>query len=333
MRHFFTFLCMIHSAMGRDMSYIRFGESVVSWRNISYFKIDNLGKGGTSYVFHMAATSGPNKGMTFAVKVFNAVRKEEWRLNFMREVNFLRSCDHPAILKVFDEGLYRDQFPFVVMEYLPETLSDAIKRRDLSDSVKFGHTIQLLSALAYLIRLEPPIVHRDIKPSNVFLKSTSAVLGDFGLLLQFDGTENTAKKPSSNILVPEMARNYRTPELVAYHNGGPKPSPASDVFQLGLVIAELFTGKNPQLKGAPEKAIELEPIADIPGKLGAPVKALIQSMLTKEENRPSAKVLLGQWQELYLELLRREYDEKNAERLKAQPEKQAVVVSGHDGPL
>ena len=43
-----------------------------------------------------------------------------------------------------------------------------------------------------------------------------------------------------------MPRNYRTPDLVSYFKYGTAPSPRSDVFQLGLVLCELFTGMNPQ---------------------------------------------------------------------------------------
>lgn len=42
-----------------------------------------------------------------------------------------------------------------------------------------------------------------------------------------------------------MARYYRTPELVDYANGSAPLYIESDVFQLGLVLTELFTGKNP----------------------------------------------------------------------------------------
>ncbi len=293
--------------------YIPFGESAVSWRDVAYTKIENLGSGGSSRVYLMAATSGPCKGIAFAVKVFQELTREDWRLNFMREVNFLRSCWHPAIMRVFDEGIYRDRFPFVVMEYLPETLSRAMHARPLSDLEKLSYTVQLLSALNYLSRLDPPVVHRDIKPSNVFLKQTSCVLGDFGLLLPFNGSR---AKQLEAAAIPEMARHYRTPELVAYHNGGPKPPPASDVFQLGLVVAEMFTGKNPLQSDKPDRPVALSTLDDVPGALSLPIRVLIQEMLSvSPDARPSAATMLGKWQELHLELLRREHAARRAARL------------------
>jgi serine/threonine-protein kinase len=294
---------------------VGFGEYLVSWRDITYQKIGNLGAGGSSNTHLMTATMGVYQGIPFAVKVFRALEKEEWRLNFMREVHFLRSCDHPAIMRVFDEGIYKDNIPFVVMEYLTETLSRALRKKKLADTEKLSLIIQLISALKYLARLDPPVVHRDIKPSNIFLKSDACILGDFGLLLPFDVSTpaNARRKGKSN--APEMARNYRTPELVEYSRGGGRPPPKSDLFQLGLVAAEVFTGKNPLLHDSPRSPIRLEDVADVDGPLGAPIRALIQKMLIPDtDQRPSASDVIGEWQELYLEALRRQDAAQQAAR-------------------
>ena len=67
------------------------------------------------------------------------------------------------------------------MEYLPDTLWDAMKAGSLDDPAKVSVVMQLLSALDYLSRRDPYVVHRDIKPKNIFLKAGTCVLGDFGL--------------------------------------------------------------------------------------------------------------------------------------------------------
>jgi serine/threonine-protein kinase len=308
--------------MAAPDSYLPFGESVVSWRDVTYVKMRNLGSGGSSNTYLTLATSGPHKGVTFAVKVFGprkSEREDAWRLNFMREVHVLRDCDHPAIMRVFDEGMYLDQFPFVVMEFLPETLSKAMPQGSLTDAERLSIVMQLLSALNYLSRRDPAVVHRDIKPSNIFLKKDSCVLGDFGLILQVD----ESRLPGSGKVsagAPEMARYYRTPELVAYHLGGPAPPPKSDIFQLGLVAAELFTGKNPLLPDNPEKPLRIEAIKEASGPLGTSVKSLLEQMLLVEaKHRPNAADLLGMWQELYLKQCRREHAERRATQLQKPP--------------
>jgi len=250
--------------------------------------------------------------------MFSSAGREDGRNNFMREVHVLRDCDHPAIVKVLDEGMYRDECPFVVMEYLPQTLSKARHEGELTEKNKLSIVMQLLSALNYLSRRDPPAVHRDIKPSNIFLKKDSCVLGDFGLILQVDSStpSGDSTKPATPA-VPEMARYYRTPELVIYHNGGPKPPPVSDVFQLGLVAAELFTGENPLLPAPPEEPLEINPIPNIGGPLGQSVKSLLEQMLIQDTSkRPSAADMLGKWQELFLTLCRRERDDERAAKMR-----------------
>src|SRR5262249_8051903 len=286
-------------------------DSVVSWRDIVYASIGRIGGGGSASVHQMLATNGVYQGTEFAVKIFRATGKEKWRLNFMREVHFLRYCTHPSIMRVYDEGVHLDAYPFVVMEYFPETLHAAMRSRALSDVEKLRCAIQLLSGLKYLALRDPPVVHRDIKPKNIMLKGGSFVLGDFGLLLPVDDFIVPAHAKDQRPKVPEMAIEYRTPELVAQFADGLRPPPASDVFQLGLVIAELFTGKNPLPPGSPKQPVALEPLRDVTGPLGEPIKSLITRMLTMETGkRPPAEELLGQWQELYWAALRAERSSK-----------------------
>jgi serine/threonine protein kinase len=134
----------------------------VSWRGIRYVALEQRGEGGSAVVYRSLATNGMGRGITFAVKLFTAAAKEGWHVNFMREVHVLRDCDHPTVMKVFDEGLYLDQYPFVVMEYLPFTLKDKMKEGDLATDDKLNYLLHLLSALNYLAHREPPVVHRDI---------------------------------------------------------------------------------------------------------------------------------------------------------------------------
>ena len=214
----------------------------VSWRDITYVPVRSAGAGGIGKVSVALATTGPNKGVLFAVKVFSpdSREKEDWKQAFMREVHVLRDCNHPAVVKVFDEGVLGNGRPFFVMEYLSGSLWEAMKEGSLDETAKVNVVMQLLSALDYLSRRDPYVVHRDIKPKNIFLKAGTCVLGDFGLVFQ-DVVPVATGQPQGAI--PAMAQAYRTPELVAYHATGKKPPPASDVFQLGLVAYEIHGQK------------------------------------------------------------------------------------------
>lgn len=277
----------------------------VSWRDITYEPVRSAGVGGIGKVSVALATNGPNKGVLFAVKAFSPDSREkaDWRQAFMREVHVLRDCNHPAVVRVFDEGILGDGRPFFVMEYLPGTLWEAMKAGSLDETAKVSVVMQLLSALDYLSRRDPYVVHRDIKPKNIFLKAGTCVLGDFGLVFQ-DVAPAAPGKPEGAI--PAMAQMYRTPELVEYHVTGKKPPPASDVFQLGLVASELFTGKNPLRPGGPKKSFQLEPLADLPGPVGETIKARLEEMIVMEtEARLPARLLLPRWLDLYRTVIRR----------------------------
>lgn len=281
-------------------------EAFVSWRDITYEPVRRAGAGGIGEVYIALATNGPNKGVLFAVKVFTpgSREKEKWKPAFMREVHVLRDCNHPAIVRVFDEGILADGRPFFVMEYLPDTLSEAMDTGSLDETAKVSIVMQLLSALDYLSRRDPYVVHRDIKPKNIFLKAGTCVLGDFGLVFQDVAAEATGKDEGA---VPAMAQMYRTPELVERHVAGRKPPPASDVFQLGLVASELFTGKNPLRHGGPKRPVQLEPLGDLPGPVGETIKARLEEMIVIDTDaRLRADQLLPRWLDLYRTMIGRQ---------------------------
>lgn len=287
-----------------------FRSAVVSWRETSYVRIKKLGEGGASSVNAMLATSGFSKGKLFAVKFFDALDKPvRWRLDFMKEIHFLRSCSHPGIITVHDEGVHEagcdTQHPFVVMEMMQGNLADLMRKPEsLSETKKIGIVVQLLSALNYLSRLDPPGVHRDIKPKNILFQGHNCVLGDFGLvsLLHSNSKPSNWEKPKA---MP-MAAMYRTPELVAFAKYGSPLPPASDVFQLGLVAAELFSGANPLDPSGGMDRVELRAMEPISGRHSEAITALIQPMLERDfRKRVTAGHALASWQELYLKSFER----------------------------
>lgn len=210
-------------------------------------------------------------------------------------------------MRVFDEGLYSDEHPFVIAEYLPSTLANALQTRPTMME-KLGYSLQLLSALEYLATPGISVVHRDIKPENVFIKGGSCVLGDFGLLKSTKVDPAIDREMVKASLGPGMPRRYRTPDLIAYLMGGSPPTAKSDIYQLGLVFAEMFSGSNPQRPMQDDtftSPIELSSYT-IPGGLGQTLKDLIDLMLQESlDKRPTAAELLPRWQDLFLEAARR----------------------------
>lgn len=156
---------------------------------------------------------------------------------FKREAKILAKLDHPNIIKVLDFGTSKEFF-YISFEYIEgESLRIAFKTRRLTQDQKEHLMIQLLRGLGYAHANQ--IIHRDIKPENIFIdKNLNVKLGDFGLALS--AGDNFVTNPYSVVGTP----SYMSPEQVR----GAKLTLQSDLFSAGVVLFELFSGKNPFLK-------------------------------------------------------------------------------------
>jgi len=284
--------------------YIDPNRGIESEENDWYRVIQRVGEGGNAVTYLVVQTEGEFKGNLFALKVFKHLSNEERRERFFEAQEFLEQTSHPSILQYRDRGTYYE-YPFLVSEYLPKTLDDVMRGGPISTQDKISYAIQLLSGLSYLESRDPPVIHRDIKPSNIFIKGGACVLGDFGLLKRADsGDEGDRKvwRESAEAGVPYF---YRSPDLVSYANEDGPLTTKSDVFQLGLVLTELFTGRNPAKRPKdddPLSPVELEEIGHIPGDLGGGVFSLLDRMLdTDPDTRESAEELMDGWMGLFEE--------------------------------
>ena len=297
-----------------DFFALEHGQGIKS--NDGWYRcIEILGIGGNSATFLAVATDGPTRGVPFAIKVFRKLSAPERRESFLAEASFLFGSSHPSIMRIFDRGLFESDFPFFVAEYLPLTLRDVMRRRP-SLQQKLSYAMQLLSGLSYLDQLDPPVVHRDIKPENIFVKGPTCVIGDFGLIKKQnaelgDEADQADLKESLGIGMP---RRYRSPDLVKYLLGQEKITTKSDVFQLGLVFAELFTGMNPSQPWTnPTDPVVLADLRKIPGSFGEEIVRRISRMLSfNPATRPSAIQMIASFDPLYKEVCERVYPFENS---------------------
>lgn len=156
------------------------------------------------------------------------------RARFIREARAAAALSHPNVVTIF-EVAESESRAFIAMEYVEgETLRDLIHRGNLSFLDKMNLAIQLCDGLQAAHR--SGLVHRDIKSSNVVVDKTQrARILDFGLAKQVGDTEITKADTTMGTV------SYMSPEQTK----GSNIDQRSDIFSLGVVFYELFTGKLP----------------------------------------------------------------------------------------
>lgn len=207
-----------------------------------YRLLKKLGSGGMSTVYE-AEHLHLNK--TFALKLLHQSKDEASLLRFQQEAKAASSLEHPNIVKVHDFGVSEGQ-PFMIMDCLRgKSLAEMIKTEGPLELKPLSRIfIQICSALAHAH--EEGIVHRDIKPSNIVFSgddpdSASAVLVDFGI-----AKVTEQKKESAADALTRTGDIFGTPQYMSPEQcQGQTVDPRSDIYSLGCVIYEAFTGKPP----------------------------------------------------------------------------------------
>lgn len=286
--------------------YLRPGSSIST--DDAWYKINQeIGEGGNCVAYLVTQTDGNYKGNNFAIKIFKNTWDEERERRFQSEQEFLEDVTHPSILRYYDQGSYYG-YPFLVAEYLPNTLREVIRKDEISFTQKLSYTVQLLSVLVHLENEEPPVVHRDIKPENIFVRGETCFLGDFGLMKRVQVGDQTDIPFYESDDVAMNRAQYRSPDLVKYERGEIDEVPVqSDVFQLGLVLTELFSKNNwnPQVKkDDPLSDVEMDSevyeYIDIPEGMSRGIGPLIGEMLTLEySDRKKASEIMDNWMGVY----------------------------------
>lgn len=154
------------------------------------------------------------------------------RLALAQEFKVLASLRHPNIISVLDYGFDEDRQPYYTMELIQDarTILEASIDQPLERQVDL--LAQMLQALVYLHRRG--VIHRDLKPRNVLVTREKQVkLLDFGLSVAGDAGESASSTAGT------LA--YMAPEVLM----GGRVSEASDLYALGVIAYELFSGKHP----------------------------------------------------------------------------------------
>eukprot|EP01006_Ploeotia_vitrea_P026438 TRINITY_DN59422_c0_g1_i2.p1 TRINITY_DN59422_c0_g1~~TRINITY_DN59422_c0_g1_i2.p1 ORF type:complete len:668 (+),score=19.47 TRINITY_DN59422_c0_g1_i2:26-2029(+) len=198
-----------------------------------------LGRGRTADVYRGIVDS-----RIVAVKKLRVV-DEGTVANYKREVELLKTMvGHPNIIDFISAPEY-NAAPLMVMEYAPHgTLYDWLfggGGQLPSWYQRLSSVADITLALQHLHTQYPPIIHRDVKTSNVYLKSSlQTMLGDFGA---------AHYSVAGQTRLPTGTQGYTDPN----HSPDAVPTADLDIYGVGVVLFELFSGQKAQLTGSREQ--------------------------------------------------------------------------------
>ncbi len=171
--------------------------------------------------------------------------QQQAREQFYREASVLARLDHPNLPKVSDYFSEGDR-DYLVMDFVAgrdlKAIMDEARQngRGLPESEVLGWAMQLLDALEYLHKQDPPIVHRDIKPSNLKLTPAGLLkLVDFGLVKVL-----AAPDERTVTVVQGLGTALYTP-LEQYGGDTGHTDARSDIYALGATLYHLLTNEPP----------------------------------------------------------------------------------------
>jgi eukaryotic-like serine/threonine-protein kinase len=238
-----------------------------------YRLVDELGRGGMARVWRAVDEV---LGRLVAVKVLApGLRGDRDFLDrFRTEARAAALLAHPQIAGVFDYGEWDlpggERVACIVLELLEgESLAARLRRGPLPWPEAVAVAAQVAQALAAAHRRG--LVHRDVKPGNVVLTPDGAKVLDFGIAAMAGVPEGT---PAGALLGTAA---YLAPELRA----GSAPTPAVDVYALGVLLFEAIAGRLPE----PAAAMSLSSVAGLPGEVVALQRRCVA---WRAEERPSS---------------------------------------------
>ncbi len=246
-----------------------------------------LGRGGMGEVYR---ADDLTLGLQVALKFLPASlsRNEDALRRFRNEVRVARQVSHANVCRIYDVGEANGIY-FLSMEYVDgEDLASLLRRIGRLPSDK-GLEIARKLCAGLAAAHEKDVLHRDLKPGNVMLDGRGHVLlTDFGLAGLADdirGADIASGTPA-----------YMAPEQLT----GKEVSTRSDIYALGLVLYELFTGRRPHESDSLPELLRLkhESVPESPSSFARDLDPAIENVILRcleadPQSRPSSALAVA----------------------------------------
>lgn len=156
---------------------------------------------------------------------------------FQRELEVMRTVNHPAIQKGLASGQYNNT-PFLITEFVTgESMRDFVRRKaPLAPDEAVALLRKIADGVAHCH--DHGIIHRDLKPENILINTEGQpVILDFGLAL----TKGAHRVTYANLSATAGTPDYMAPEQVEGQRGDQR----TDLYALGIMLYELLKGQPP----------------------------------------------------------------------------------------
>ncbi len=188
-----------------------------------YRDVSLIGEGGFARVYRARRKDGT----LVALKVPKSLDEESGRV-FLREASAWLGLRHRNIVELYDANVF--PIPYIEMEYCPGNLGRLKKPLSWEDTARL--TFEVAEGLKYAH--SRGVIHRDLKPSNILLKDGTPKISDWGL----------CKLSSMSMSSVSFTPYYAAPEQISRSRFGHSDE-RTDIWQLGVLMYELTTGKVP----------------------------------------------------------------------------------------
>ncbi len=261
-------------------------EHVADLRIEGYEIVEKIAEAGQGLVWRALQQS---TGRDVAIKVprLGSVTSERARIRFEREIELAARLKHPNIARIYDSGVDRGQYYYIMDFVEGSNLDDYVRKHNLTHR----QILELMQMICQAVQHahQNGVIHRDLKPSNIIVADDGRpFIVDFGLAKAILEDEQGPNISVDGETVGTPA--YMSPEQAAGRVD--EVDTRTDIYSLGVILYNLLTGESPHdLSGSRQQV--LRRIAD--GQIKRPrtvcrgmdkdLEALLLKVLDHDPNR------------------------------------------------